>query len=183
MRTVLKLVAAAVLVLPAACSTGSGGGGTGATTSMSDADLLTLGKQLVQCLRDNGLTEMPDPYVEGHRLRLPEKEQSKIDGKYTQQQFDQAKQACRTIADKLPEGALVTGGEDERKPAGPGDVETLRKYAQCMRENGVPEWPDPKADGSFPLKGSPLAKEGPSQRIKTASEACRQIWSGGVAIS
>lgn len=181
MRTVLKLIAAAALVLPAACSS-SGGGGDPAT-SMSDTDLLGIGKQLVQCLRDNGLTEMPDPYVEDHRLRLPEAEQKKIEEKYSQQQFDEAKRACRALADKLPEGALVTGGEDDRKPAGPGDVEALKKYAQCMRDNGIAEWPDPKADGTFPLRGTALQAEGPSERIENARKACQQFWAGGVAVS
>jgi hypothetical protein len=184
MKTVLRCTAAALLLLLAACSGGSGGSATpAATTSMSDADLLTLGKQLTQCYRDNGVTDMPDPYVEKGRLKLPESSSKKIDQKYPQQQLDQVKQACREIAGKLPAGALDTGSDDEQRAAGPGDVEMMRRYAQCMRDNGVPEWPDPKADGSFGLKGTALAKEGPSQRIKNASGKCQQYWSGGVAVS
>lgn len=186
MRIVARCVAALLLVTLAACS-GGPAASPAATPSMSEADLLAIGKELVQCMRDNGLPDIPDPYVEKNRLKLPEGEQEAMEDKYTEQQFDTAEQACQSVADKLPQGAIENGeGEKGAGPApGPGDVEALTKFAECLRQNGVPEWPDPAADGRFPLQGTPLEKENPedSPRLKGALEACRQHWTGGIAIS
>jgi hypothetical protein len=51
-----------------------------------------------------------------------------------------------------------------------------------MRENGVPEWPDPNADGSFP-SGSVLETEGKSPRIVAGFRACQQYYSGKLRTS
>ena len=37
------------------------------------------------------------------------------------------------------------------------DLEHIRRYAGCLRQHGMPTWPDPKPDGSFPVVGTPLA--------------------------
>jgi hypothetical protein len=52
-----------------------------------------------------------------------------------------------------------------------------------MRDNGVPDWPDPKSDGTFPLVGTPLGTEGKSQRIITGQQACARYWDRGIDAS
>ncbi|MDI6101061.1 hypothetical protein QLQ12_20825 [Actinoplanes sp. NEAU-A12] len=184
MRIVARCLAAAMLVTLAACSTGTAGPPAPAS-SMSEADLLAIGKELVQCMRDNGLPDIPDPYVEKNRLKLPDGEQKVMEEKYTEQQFDTAEQACQSVADKLPQGAIESGEKEAGGPPGPGDVEALTRFAECIRQNGVPEWPDPAADGRFPLRGTPLEKENPedSPRLKGALDACQNLWGGGISIS
>jgi hypothetical protein len=54
----------------------------------------------------------------------------------------------------------------------------LLRYAECMRANGVPEWPDPTADGEFPIKGTGLEAEIKSPRVTQASEACKHLEAG-----
>jgi hypothetical protein len=44
----------------------------------------------------------------------------------------------------------------------------------------VPQWPDPSADGSFRIAGTPLGTEGKSARILAAQQACRQYWDKGI---
>jgi hypothetical protein len=150
---------------------------------MSDAEILAIGKQAAACVRENGIPAFPDPYVDHGRLKLPQGQEQELEGKYSQQLLDQAMQACKSILDKLPDSAIrEEGGNDDHAP-GPGDVEALRKFAQCMRENGVPEFPDPKADGTIPLRGTPLENEGKSQRMIAGFQACQQYWSGGLAVS
>lgn len=184
MRILSRCLAAAVLVTLAACSPGAGGSPAAGPT-MSDADLLVLGKELVQCMRDNGMPDMPDPFVEKNRLKLPEEGQEALEEKYTQQQFDHAEQACQAVADKLPQGAVDNEEQAEKAEPGPGDVDALRKFAECVRGNGVPEWPDPDANGRFPLRGTPLEHENPAEspRLEGAFDTCRHLWSGGLSIS
>jgi ABC-type sugar transport system ATPase subunit len=49
------------------------------------------------------------------------------------------------------------------------------RFAACMRQHGVPDWPDPKADGTFPFVGTALEREGKSPRVLAAARACRQL--------
>jgi hypothetical protein len=179
-----KLFLVAGLLMLAACGSGNNGTPNATPSTMSDGEILAIGKQLAQCIRDNGVPGLPEPYVEKGRLKLPEEQLQQIESQYSDQVIDQAMQACKSIVDKLPDGALNEGGDDgdERRP-GPGDVEAIRKFAQCVRENGIPEFPDPKADGTIPLRGTPLEAEGKSERLGAAFQACRKHWEGGLAIS
>lgn len=172
----------------AACdASGDPGGSTASPSAMSDAEILAIGKQIAQCIRDNGVPDFPDPLVDKGKLTLPQEAVQTLEQRYSQQVLEQAEQSCQTLMDRLPEGAVksdeqVEGDRDAQEP-GPGDVEALKRFAQCLRENGIPEWPDPNADGSFPLKGSPLAAEGKSERFGRAVGACEQHWNGGIRLS
>jgi hypothetical protein len=81
----------------------------------------------------------------------------------------EVERACKSIFDRLPVSAT---GDEERPPA---DIQALLRLARCMRERGVPEWPDPKADGTFPVSGTVIEREGKSPRIVRALRACRQF--------
>ena len=186
MRRMIRgaLVICALAVL-SACSTGGNAANPGATPStMSDAEILAIGKQAAECIRNNGVPDFPDPYVERGKLRLPEEVEQNLESRYSQQVLDQAEQSCKTLMDRIPESAMKgdDGGDDRQQQPGPGDVEALKKFAQCIRENGVPEWPDPKSDGSFPAGGTPLETEGKSDRVVGALRACQQHWSGGISV-
>jgi hypothetical protein len=43
-----------------------------------------------------------------------------------------------------------------------------------MRDNGVPEYPDPVPDGTFPLP-TPLQEEGKSPRVIAALTTCNHF--------
>lgn len=194
MRAMLRYAAVAVLLLPAACSGGAGSASpTASAATMSDADLLALGKQLAQCYRDNGVADFPEPYVDDGRLAVTEAQMEAIE-QYTDEQQNRAEQACKSIYDKLPQGAIKSGAEDDPPVAGPEDVEALRKFAQCIREQGLTDWPDPNADGTFPLRGTkygpPEGGGGPDRQPvvpdaqqRAAHKACEQHYSGNIRIS
>jgi len=174
-----------MLLTLAACGAGGPGAAAGASpTAMSNADVLALGKQVAQCFRDNGIPDFPDPIVDDHgQLQLPDNMEAQIEDVYPAQVLERAQQACQSLFDQLPESAIGGGGDSDSDAPGPGDVEALRQWAACARQNGFPDWPDPKADGSFPLMGTPLEAEGKSQRMLAVFEACRQYWDGGFTIS
>src|SRR6266536_163947 len=52
------------------------------------------------------------------------------------------------------------------------DIDKRRAYAQCMRDNGVPNFPDPDADGKFPREAEQKAHNDP--KFQAASEKCRK---------
>src|SRR6266487_547445 len=81
-----------------------------------------------QCMRDNGLPDYPDPDADG-QLRGPAHEQE------GNPKFRAAQEKCRDLA---------PGSEHQKTD--PASVEQMRKFSQCMRDNGLPDYPDPDAD-------------------------------------
>jgi hypothetical protein len=67
-----------------------------------------------------------------------------------------------------------TGGKSTAKAA--SDLDSMRKFAQCMRENGV-DMPDPSADGHFQLKAT--GGKGGMDKMKAAETKCRHLMPNG----
>jgi hypothetical protein len=107
-----------------------------------------------QCIRENGIAEFPDPDSEG-RILLP---RGRIDPDSVE--FREAVDACRHLA---PEG----WGDEEVDPA---DMEVMLKFARCMRENGVPDYPDPAPDA-----GNRVTINRNNPKSEAAFSACRDI--------
>jgi hypothetical protein len=84
-----------------------------------------------QCMRDNGVPDFPDPDANGRFSSLGHNWQ-------TQPKFQAAAQACR---------AQAPGGSHESQIGTPAFTEQLVKFAQCMRANGLPDFPDPGGGG------------------------------------
>jgi hypothetical protein len=186
MRTLVRSVAALALVVLVAAGSGCGIGRDSpapASTAMSDADILAIGKRIGQCLRDNGIPDFPDPIVDSGRIKLPDGVEERIEAQYSQTVLEQAMAACQSLFDELPESAMrgedEQGGDADRVPR-PEDIEALRKFAQCIRDSGEPNWPDPKPDGTFPVIGTPLHGEAKSPRMVELYKACSEFWGGQV---
>jgi hypothetical protein len=159
MTRFLRLSAVVLLAASGACGSGGAGSGSGTT---SDAEILNIGKELAQCMRQNGAPDFPDPTVKDGQLVMPQNQPA--------DQVDKALAACESITRKLPQSAAGDQYSDT-------EIAQLRKFAQCMRENGIPEWPDPKSNGSFPILNTPL--DGKSQRVLPARQACMKYWDKG----
>lgn len=76
---------------------------------------------------------------------------------------------------------LPNGGEPPK--LSPEDIEKMREYAKCMRENGVPDFPDPDPEtGGIAIAAQPA--DGMSKDdVQVADEKCRdklpQLQKGG----
>jgi hypothetical protein len=177
------LVALAALPALAACTSGDPQAAPSASPSaMTDAQIQVLVNDLVQCIRDNGAPGMPDVTVRDGKVEPPD--ENAVD-EATKTNVETAMEACKSVRDRIPPSVLEEGQQEgqragERRVPTAEDVPALRQWAKCIRENGIPEWPDPLADGSFPLTGTPLESEGKSPRLMAAWEACKQHWDGGI---
>jgi hypothetical protein len=143
----LPILRASVMV--AALATGSAA--TAQQTPAADRHDAALAH--AQCMRDNGYAEFPDPRPDGNIRFLIEPGSAP--------RFHKAAAACRHLA---PEGLR---GEDIT----PENLEALVRLAQCVRENGLPDFPDPTADGRFELRGIGAGPGDP--RLAAAMAACR----------
>jgi hypothetical protein len=152
----------------AACSSGGKHSPTAAASSSGTSvqQMLGIGRRFAQCARDHGYPALPDPEIQDGRLAFPANQ-------YTKEQLEEAEKVpeCKAILAELP----PAHPKDNNPTLNAADMQKAREYAKCMREQGIPDWPDPVADGSFPLNAA-LQAEGKSQRILTASEACKQYW-------
>jgi hypothetical protein len=169
------LCAAIVLATAVACQSVGASAAPASATSAGDQQVLAVGRAYSQCVRDHGIPTFPDMVVIAGYLTLPDDA--------TGDAADQALRAdpaardgCAAILGRLPASAQKGQALTQQ------DRQNLLRYAQCIRQNGVPEWPDPKADGSFPIASTPLAGQLKSARVQSAEQACRQFWSGGISI-
>ena len=139
--------------LGSGCSGGSAPAGAQPTAS-SPADVLAVWRDFAACARTHGVPNLPDPRMDG-------------DGKVVFPGFedrsapDSVRQGCQQILDRLP--------ADDHPSAAPTDIPALLRYAACMRSHGFPDWPDPKANGTFPAAQLPNQK---TPALISAMHAC-----------
>jgi hypothetical protein len=146
-----------------ACGSGSGGasGSPGAHPGGGTDAESAKGVKYAECMRKNGVPEFPDP-VNG-RVQLKARKGSGLDPESPQ--FKAAEQACKALA---PNGGASGGRTD---PA-------MLKFAQCMRKNGVPNFPDP--DGGKLIIRPDQGVDPNSPQFQAAQKACRKLLPGGV---
>jgi hypothetical protein len=133
-RTVRPLAALAMLALiVAGCSSTSGG--TGSSGGNSTAATHEQAVKFAECMRANGVSAFPDPNASGELT---------IDGvangssvATSSAAFEQALGACKDLE---PAGFTGTKVTPEQRTA-------RLAFARCMRDNGVPDFPDPTPNG------------------------------------
>lgn len=176
-RTLALPLVALALFLPvlAACgesggsSGGSGttaGGGSSATTGGGSSPATGGGAagedtgqyvKFAQCMRRNGVPEWPDP-IDGDKFLLP---RGKIDP--NSPQFKAAGRKCEPLR--------PPGWTARKDPAAQAQ---MLKYAQCMRKNGVPRFPDPQGGALDP---GDLDLDSP--QYKAADQKCQALRPAG----
>jgi hypothetical protein len=149
-RHLITACAVALLMALTACGRGGHHGGTNTSSDMDKR------RAYAQCMRDNGVPTFPDPDPNG-RFGPGHEAINRDDPP-----FKAANEKCR---DLLPAG-------DKHDVVGPDTVQNMVKFAQCMRDNGVPDFPDPGADGKFPRDAEQKAHDDP--QFQAAAEKCRK---------
>ncbi|GAB3900313.1 hypothetical protein GCM10029964_087500 [Kibdelosporangium lantanae] len=155
------MAAVATIVLTSACDTQA----TGDTkpASGSDGSTESAGTGMVaysKCMRTEGVRDFPDPNAQG-----------KIDlgsGKKFDPNSDVFKAADTKCKKLLPDG-----GNAAPPPAAVGPAQI--NYAKCMRENGVPKFPDPNAEGGIDLNGETLGVDPTGPVFKAADDKCKHF--------
>jgi hypothetical protein len=150
-RKLWPLAAVALVALIGAGCGGNGSSGGGNATAANQEKSV----KFAQCMRENGVSEFPDPDASGNLTIDGVLNGSGIDsdGPTWQKAID----ACK---DLQPAGFT---GPGERST---DQQDAALKFAQCIRENGVEDFPDPAA-------GQPLVD---TNRIPSANTA------GGMSI-
>jgi hypothetical protein len=121
---------AMVALIGAGCSNASSeNGSSGSNKNAINRDKAV---KFAECMRDNGVSEFPDPDASGGLT---------IDGVLNGSTLDPSSPAWKTAIaackDLQPSGFMG----DEEVTA--DEQEVRLEFAQCMRENGVEDFPDP----------------------------------------
>jgi hypothetical protein len=127
-RTLWPLAALAMIaVIVAGCGSAPTGTGTGTTHQKA--------VKFAECMRNNGVSEFPDPNTSGAFT---------IDGVLNGSSLDPNSAAWTTAIgackDLEPPGFTGTKVTPQQRTA-------RLKFAQCVRDNGVPDFPDPTPNG------------------------------------
>ncbi|WP_436530907.1 hypothetical protein [Actinoplanes sp. HUAS TT8] len=110
-----------------------------------------------QCMRAQGLTWFPDPDAQGRlKVSTPDDADPK--------KVEAAEQACRKYAPWEGPGDPIPADE----------LAKLRQVAQCMRDHGFTNWPDPNADGSTRVDSRKLGVEADDPKVREAQEDCQK---------
>ena len=116
-----------------------GGGGPAADAAAANPSATQAWHDLAQCLRSHGHPGIRDPEVDSHN--------SADFGSQAMQAktaMKNSEAACRAEIAALPVS------DDDRPPTA-AELHQMVLFSQCMRAHGLPDWPDPHADGTFPL--------------------------------
>jgi hypothetical protein len=121
--------------------------------------------KFAQCMRANGISEFPDPGPSGELTIDQLANGSSLDTNSAA--FQQAISACKDL-----EPAGFTGSKRS-----PEQQKAALKFAQCIRDNGVKDFPDPDPDG--PLVDTnripSAARNGGMSILHVALQKCRGL--------
>lgn len=158
------MVAALLMVTVAACGgagddfgVASAGGDAAATTSADAGEDLTDEERTLkfaECMRENGV-EMSDPDGDGPPM-IEEGADTSL------AEVEAAHEKCKQYA---PSGGAAPGEAD------PEHAERMREVAQCMRDNGFPDFPDPDEDGRVVL-GEETGIDPTDEKFQEAQAKC-----------
>src|SRR6266542_125509 len=117
-------------VIVAGC--GNGSAGTGSSNSIAANHEQAV--KFAECMRNNGVSAFPDPDASGELT---------LDGVINGSSLDPSSAAWQKAIDACKD--LQPAGFTRHKRS-PQEQENALKFAQCIRDNGVPDFPDPTPD-------------------------------------
>ncbi len=130
--------------------------------------------KFAECMRDNGVSEFPDPNASGALT---------IDGIINGSSLDPNspawKRAVGACKDLEPPGFMGRKRSAQEQ-------EVALKFAQCMRNNGVPDFPDPTPNGPLidtsriPSAAGRGARSIPG--FRAAADKCSAVYSGELGL-
>jgi hypothetical protein len=113
---------------------GCGGSHATAPPSSPTRSLAAAWHQVVLCARAHGMPGLQEPRIDERTgkaifprgLSVPQ----------------ETRQACQRMYDRLM-------GNAPSHPPTATEMAALLRFARCMRAHGIPDWPDPRPDGTF----------------------------------
>ena len=171
----VALLSAGCSNAPAGTGTGSSGGNTNAAAAPAETGIGSSGGntaatraqavKFAECMRANGVKQFPDPDASGQLTIDGIANGSSLDTNSAV--FKQANSACKDLQPAGFVGHKRTAQEQEN----------ALKFAQCIRDNGVKDFPDPGPDDALidtsRMPGNPNGRSIPG--LQAAMQKCRDL--------
>lgn len=171
-RSTLALVLLAGALLATGCSSSPAGPGvpslgsvTPSGTSSPTGSVKDRALAYSQCMRSHGIKDFPDPNAQGQiQLEVHPGGDLVPDSP----RFKAAQQACKALE--------PTPGAQEQATQHAAAL----KYAKCMRDHGIKDFPDPSEQGGLQISVAPGSDLDPNNPLyKAADKACAGERPGG----
>jgi hypothetical protein len=157
---------ALIALIGAGCSNTPADNGKSAKTNSGQA------LKFSQCMRENGVSEFPDPDASGELT---------IDGVVNGSSIDPSSPAWKAAVSACKD--LQPPGFTGAKPT-PDQQAVRLEFAQCMRDNGVEDFPDPASDQ--PLVDTNRIPSSATQAgmsvLNAAMQKCGDVYSGQLGL-
>jgi hypothetical protein len=170
-RRLPRLELAAMLVTAGVLVTACSGGSDPASPSAAAAQPSSAsqsGIAFAACMRANGVPNFPDSAVSDSNGRVMMDIPSGLDTNSSR--FQSALTTCRK---DLPNGGTSGSGSSSGS-----NTQAVIKFANCMRSHGVPNFPEPNAQGQELITGSSGVNPN-SPQFQSAMEACQNLLPAG----
>jgi hypothetical protein len=151
----LAVIGIVTFLLAAGCS---GGGRSAGPSASPSANIHASALEYAKCLRANGYPDFPDPIQdEQGGWTFPESAPN----------VKPDPEVCLPLGRNLKD--LIRADQEKVTAA---QMAQRREFAKCMRENGLPNFPDPDAEGQFTWPdGQAPAKD--DQSMLQAEQTCQ----------
>jgi hypothetical protein len=154
------------------------GGAAAATTATASASpaagyqarVLAWGREFSRCARAHGLPTFPDPTF----YSAPDGTGDADFPGIPKEDIVRAQEVCASVLAQHPQLPPPA------RPPAAATLRHMRQFAQCMREHGVDGFPDPRANGTFPILGTrfsglaPYSDDPLPAGVQDALDACWQ---------
>jgi hypothetical protein len=164
-RTAMVAAVAGMTLLTAACGSGGGSPGAAGAASPSATSMAQQALEYAQCMRQHGVKDYPDPTINGNSVGFNVHLQG-----VSHAAIQAAQQACQSLS---PQNFAPAGTDS------PQNIAQATKWAACIREHGVPDFPDPGGNGSFNVS-STIDLQGAA--YLAASKDCQSVAPKSLAI-
>jgi hypothetical protein len=162
----------AVLTGLAGCHGKSPAAPSAAASGLNEAQIVAILQEYTQCMRDHGIPGFQQPKLVNGKIQG-----GGAPGDLDKDTVGAAEKACKPIADRLPDS--MWGSQNNGQDPTAAELDKLRQWAACLRQHGLPDWPDPDSRGRFAVGGTPMDNALKSDSGKDARDACRQYNDGG----
>lgn len=172
-KTLWSLAAVGIVALAStACSTASSGSGAGSSSPSNMSPGNEKAVRFAQCMRNNGVTNFPDPDASG-QLTVD----AVLNGSSLDPNSPTWKSALSACKDLQPAGFTGHKRSAQQQAA-------ALKFAKCMRDNGINDFPDPSEDGPLidtnriPSLAGKVPRSDPG--LNAAMQKCRSLVAAAV---
>lgn len=159
-RCAVMVAAAGAYAAVVGCGSGGHAAGHATPSGARSAQTQAIVRELTRCIRQHGAPNFPDLTYD---QRTGKVQPPPGTGKPPRS----AIAACQSIAARLP-------AEGRTRPPTAAEMAKLRELSKCIRQHGLPDWPDPNANGAFALP--PRLRQGGKSMMRTQFQACRQYF-------